>query len=562
MATPFPGLDVTEEPFNGSMRRLFAQDPGPGNPRVPTGGMSFEGQKVSQGLRAPAAPVATPAAPAPFRAGQAVRSGLRGLVSAPSIAAGAGIQAASEGLSVPTENYRRRLGMDPNESSLGGDLAARGVGVVSDMGANILDLGLKPVNAIRQAAGAEPLETFGSILRRNDGPTATRATNVPSRPIGLRTLQPSNPIALPPPGAGLRDTGGAGNVSTVPGFDFGQAARISATNQGVIDAARALDIAQGHAPGIAGINGDGDRVAKAADFQQRADLRNRMMSARDPRTQQVLGQQLSDLNQMKTEGLRVKSSENIAKAHDDTQRYGIDTQAQTQRTGLRAQQGQHEAQLKSDMFKTMLEQQNKTRDFGLRAGEFDQRQQDSNLAAKNSAEEGFRKSMESRFRAQDAEGKDVADTAKIGEFSQFVDAGLSRALQQAMESGNPKQIAAAQALAARGKDGLDPQTMNYNMAAFKLKDRIRQAHGALPGSAKFVDDPDPAGYEVVKIDRRFGGDRAITRNGSEFNLSDVAYEGGPSNAALPDVGRRGTRDFEPMLRAVSGELKDNKGLRQ
>lgn len=54
--------------------------------------------------------------------------------------------------------------MDPNESSLGGDLLARGVGVVSDVGADLLDVPLSAVNAVRGAAGASRLPTFRSIL--------------------------------------------------------------------------------------------------------------------------------------------------------------------------------------------------------------------------------------------------------------------------------------------------------------------------------------------------------------------------------------------------------------
>lgn len=118
-------------------------------------------------------------------------------MSLPGLLATSSMGTASNAIDVPTDNYRRRLGMDTQDTSLGGDLLARGVGVLSDVGADILDVPMGLVNGVRKFAGAAPLQTFGSILRQNDGPAEASAGQTT-----LRAGQMPLPAGMTPSDAG------------------------------------------------------------------------------------------------------------------------------------------------------------------------------------------------------------------------------------------------------------------------------------------------------------------------------------------------------------------------
>ncbi|MES2488538.1 MAG: hypothetical protein V4607_02015 [Pseudomonadota bacterium] len=111
----------------------------------------------------------------------------------PAAAIGSSIDAFSR----PTEDYYNRLGLDPKTVGENGfkDVAARTAGVVSDVGAGVLDIGTGAVNVARGFGGAEPIQSFGSILRANDNPaqqgiaaplpnpaSIARPTNLPNDP--------------------------------------------------------------------------------------------------------------------------------------------------------------------------------------------------------------------------------------------------------------------------------------------------------------------------------------------------------------------------------------------
>lgn len=142
--------------------------------------------------------------------GRAVGSGLRQLISVPSAVATSAIRTASEAGARPTENYYNRFGLDPNSPSVVKDLGVRAAGVLSDVGAGVLDLGTGAVNAAREVFGAQPLPTFGEILRSRDTPDITpRPATAPAQPA-TTAAQPATTAAPPA-------TTSAQPVTTAPG---------------------------------------------------------------------------------------------------------------------------------------------------------------------------------------------------------------------------------------------------------------------------------------------------------------------------------------------------------
>lgn len=105
----------------------------------------------------------------------------------PSAGAGAGVlpivgvTSAVGSMSRSTEDYRKRLGLDPAGPTgspgvqLAKDIGVRAAGVASDLGANLLDIGTGVVNTARGLAGAEPIQTF-----------AERFADTPQGPSGAQ----------------------------------------------------------------------------------------------------------------------------------------------------------------------------------------------------------------------------------------------------------------------------------------------------------------------------------------------------------------------------------------
>lgn len=176
------GFEVTERPWTSADSRTFAAQPGPGNPNVGSAGsaeaQAFRNARTAAPAPVPAAPqAAAPTQSASYRAGQRVgqtlRAGGNGVGAAGALA-GIAANSADDSMQTPTENYRRRFGMDPNQTSVGGDLAARAGGVMTDLGAHILDTPVNILNAGSRMLGGKgdmqlPGGSFQDIISRNDG---------------------------------------------------------------------------------------------------------------------------------------------------------------------------------------------------------------------------------------------------------------------------------------------------------------------------------------------------------------------------------------------------------
>ncbi|NKF21568.1 hypothetical protein [Solimonas marina] len=190
-ATPRPAIDPRAASQVSRMRAadsaaaqatLDAQRAPP--VRTPTGAT----QGIEDGVRSfgdSASRVArSPAVGATSRAASLARGAA--LSALPSIAIGSSIGSFAR----PTEDYYNRFGLDPRTVGQNGfkDLAARTGGVISDLGASVLDAGLAPVNFVRQFGGAAPLQTFSSIVQANDNPAPRQNSAAPGR--GTTPQQP------------------------------------------------------------------------------------------------------------------------------------------------------------------------------------------------------------------------------------------------------------------------------------------------------------------------------------------------------------------------------------
>ena len=153
----------------------------------------------------------------PTRTAPGQRAGAAGLLAGGVLAAAPTIAMRS------SEDYARRLGVDPTfGDGVGGfakELGVRAVGGLTDVGAGLLDMGLSPVNSLRGAFGAAPLETFGSIVSQNDNPAAARAHDVAQAVQNGQPVPVDQTTAGPPATAGaFRDvSSGASSTAPVPG---------------------------------------------------------------------------------------------------------------------------------------------------------------------------------------------------------------------------------------------------------------------------------------------------------------------------------------------------------
>lgn len=147
------------------------------------------------------------ASPVPPKLAGASKLARGGAGLAEGLVPGAAIAASADAFKRPTEDYYNRFGLDPNGVGINGfkDLAVRTGGVVSDVGAGVLDLGTGAVNAGLKFAGKEPLQTFGEILRQNDNPAEPATAGTTAATPAAAPLATAGPAAA---AAAAGDNGG------------------------------------------------------------------------------------------------------------------------------------------------------------------------------------------------------------------------------------------------------------------------------------------------------------------------------------------------------------------
>lgn len=170
--------------LNETIARQTGTNPATGR-AVPPAGAAPAAAPVKPAAAPPAA--AKPAAPGQPRVGSATSAGV--------VAPVAMFSAAQSGMT-PTEQYYERLMIDPksrpfgagardlvsdalgigeegrqkfeNAAEFGRDVTARTIGGLSDLGANILDMGTAVWNTGSALVGAEQIPTFNEMLRSNE----------------------------------------------------------------------------------------------------------------------------------------------------------------------------------------------------------------------------------------------------------------------------------------------------------------------------------------------------------------------------------------------------------
>lgn len=191
-ATEGPSFGTTGQPRSPQPSLSQPSAPAPATPKYVPPKVNPNGTYVNQGPAAAPAPTPAPAAPgsSAYNAGKATgravsdaadSAGLRGRPSAAAGAlAGIAIGSAADSLGRPTEDYYRRLMMDPKEagSSVLKDTLVRGAGVMSDFGAAIGDAPLDTVNGVSRMFGGKgdlslPGGNFRDIIQQNDNPAAS-----------------------------------------------------------------------------------------------------------------------------------------------------------------------------------------------------------------------------------------------------------------------------------------------------------------------------------------------------------------------------------------------------
>lgn len=527
------GPNPNVSPVEGSkeMRDFMAS-----NPRVQGGGSPL-----------PAAKPVTPAGP-PRLTGA--------LVAAPTAIFGA-----KSSFDTPTSEYRSRLGMDPNEGSVGGDLVARGAGVVSDFGANMLDIGTGLVNGVRNMGGAAPLESFNSILKRDDkGAGVTPPAAAPS----LRTpMQPA--AAMPPRSEVWQEDAGSNPFANIKGFDANTGL---ITRSNIPGDASATTIDENGNPvrtdgqqqrvAIVGTNDPGSRQTMQTVEGRQATLRAAYAPTQyrdEPSTNPALrrddlhaGANFGDsggINNpnswdwMATRKDRRMAQEREANQNNNaTLRRGQDMSYAGDAAKANALTQKANIDAASEASKAQRDQANKDREFNAAQKKQTAEEGRAQQTARAQASETQRKDIESRFRMKDGDGKDVPDTARAASYYAAAAKTLPAMITALRAQGSPEALAKAQVLTEKGVGALEPGDHDQLTDLFNRRDQMSKAAGIGPNQGTYKHSDNLLDYMQVQgpkgVEKRvFGGNRVNTPAGS-VSVNDLKYKDGPANRILPD----------------------------
>lgn len=485
---------------------------GVGNPNVGANG-SAEAQawRASSTPSAAPTPVAQPSLAT--RAGQIVaKTGLRPAPAAATsgvaglrngVVAGSMIDSAVGALSKPTEDYRRRFGMDPNEGSVLGDLAARAGGVVSDVGAGLLDLGVPVVNALRKAGGAAPIASFADILQQQDGGVKPKPSVAAQPPVNnsLRAVALDGAVGVPGSAPAAESVQAQPSLRRPIDADerarlyaiYGDPARYDPAN---IEAENRAIAEKYSIPKSDRTYGDSVRGSWDDFFNMRAEEKRRT--------------QALDLG-VRDRATAAQSRQAMAKLAFD------------QSMAMR-DQANKDRQYKLDVTKFGVEQGNKQADMAR-----------ADAAARDSAQKALHERVASMLPpTKGPDGKDVPDTASAARYMMAIQAELGNkiAATRAHLQQNPNDARAKQWLAAVEKDGvhaMGEDALRIAVAGISAADVAQEQHSAINpfgGTAVVSDQP------ITSLRRRPGilfddlvsnrGDvipaRAIDKEGSILGL--------------------------------------------
>ena len=197
------------------------------------------------------------------------------------------------------------------------------------------------------------------------------------------------------------------------------------------------------------------------------------------------------------------------------------------------------------------DQFNKDRSYALDKERFGTEVAEKNRSARAADSKAVDESLQGMFRTRDKDGKDVADTAKVGQYKQALQTTIGALIEQHEASGDPKRVAIAKTLRERGMAAIDPQEHAELKRLFDTRDRARQSTGYMRGGANLVDSDNLLDFQQRPTNgvesRVVGGDRVRLRGGTDMSINDLRYTE-PANAVLPDWFKTRDNDLTRGLR--------------
>ena len=597
---------------------------------VPPAPLPPQGLRGATGLGGPAsatdaAPRVAPAAPAgPVAAGTppaAPQGRLAGAAAGlvPGLLAGTALSGIGESFRTPTETYENRLGIKPGtrvyedsgfpgvpvdqgfEDSTKGrigqfvqDLGVRGAGVLSDFGANVLDLGVNAGNAGLSALGYQPEQTFNERLRAGDGaapapvtPTAAKPAAAPSladgsfasltgtpsfgptdapAPAPASNVAPTSTPGIGPDGlpVGIRRTGNsytnvapdgtAGATGQLPntGVRFASDADIARYKAGQIgggDAGGGLfDAPSGRATSFGSPLSSEPRMQVSADSSLGGRVSRRLAQRAEENAarreglgiqQQEVGLRGRQIDQQARQfgaelGLRRDTLNETARHNDGTLNLGRD-QLQRQDVRDRELAGFHTGELTNARERNQAE-------VGLRRDQLNREKEQDSI--RNQAEANTR--LETDLgnilpRTTDAKGNSVVDANNVQSHKADINATVAAMAREYSASNDPTIRAHGKQLAERGPQALGPAGLQQLVDLKAIKDRTLATKGLLPGSSDFVDSPDLRQYMPKQTSGTLY-DTTTLQNNSTVRTANLRRKD-PANFILPDIGNPETTRF-------------------
>lgn len=182
------------------------------------------------------------------------------------------------------------------------------------------------------------------------------------------------------------------------------------------------------------------------------------------------------------------------------------------------------------------------RQYRLESAKFGLEQDKTANDERERAEKGFTDQLGKMFTTRDDKGNVVPDAARVGDAAAKIKEEIGARLQdlQAVPKDSPHYAEAqrlSSQLSGKGLAALDDSDKAQLMSQLAIRDRVKQTHGMMPGSSKFVDSR-LGGYEAAGTDSHLlGSDSVNLRNGGNVRMNDLRYVD-PANSLLPDFKQR------------------------
>ena len=541
-ATGIPGVTVDEIYNRNVPRGWYSQE-----------ASDFRAQNSPNGPPRPAAPP-EPAAPRGYKAGQAAARGYqraKGFAGSNPTAGAAALSTINSAWDAghrDTADYYHRLGMDPADTSVPRDLAARTAGVMTDVGAGLLDLPVDTLNEGARLFGGKgdfklPGGSFRDIVQRNDAPAPTTLRPDAGEYPGWsgrgkknppQGEPPTQPLTVVAPDVGTRSLRqglvpeGEGGVVYRKGNSFSGRDISNYGNQSVVPGMSKELIDQTLT------NPDGSRWSAADNSRMAANLRDGVDpyagTSRQPNDGQAQLQRLA-LSPLGTPGrsnaLRIlTNNQNNATALSGQQ-------VDRERNDVIAQG--HASTAKTAANAARLSQMNSDRTYALDVEKFGEEQAKTRVAQRSQADKDLTAELEAQSTTRDKNGKAVVDQAAVAAHKSAALAllGIKIAKLREIPPDSPGYKDAQRIIdgleqqgpLALGRDGL--QRLKLQL---EVQRRSAAADSIMPWGGSHVDSVDPRDYDITGRENHwFKPDNYVARGGSRIptRVLERTNEGSP-----------------------------------